>query len=143
MRRIGVTLGLMLVGACQQTGDGRDAAAAERRVVVGTLTGDPVAGARVFVQCKACHTIGADAPDTDGPNLYDVVDGPVTQRRPRFAYTAALQAMGGRWDAARLDAWLRAPQGLVPGTTMRFAGLSDAQQRADVIAYLATYRRDR
>jgi len=26
---------------------------------------------------------------------------------------------------------------------MRFAGLSDAQQRADVIAYLATYRRDR
>ena len=81
MRRIGVTLGLMLVGACQQTGDGRDAAAAERRVVVGTLTGDPVAGARVFVQCKACHTIGADAPDTDGPNLYDVVDGPVHVNR--------------------------------------------------------------
>ena len=138
VRRFGL-LALLALGACgggaPDGGQGGDVAP----VVIGALTGNPGAGERIFRQCKACHTIGAAAPDTDGPNLYDVVGGPVAQRRPRFAYTAALQQFGGRWDPARLDAWLRDPRALVPGTTMRFGGLSDAQQRADVIAYLASY----
>ena len=142
MRRISPILILILIlillccAGCGQAGP--DAGPAQRpRIMVAGLVGDPDAGARLFVQCKACHTVGATAPDTDGPNLHGVVGGPVAQRRPRFAYTAALQATGGVWDVARLDAWLRDPRAAVPGTTMRFAGLADPQQRADVIAYLA------
>jgi len=101
-------------------------------------TADPVAGATVFAACTACHTIGAGATDTDGPNLYGVVGGPVAGRRERFAYTAALREVGGIWDAPKLDRWLTDPQRFVPGTKMAFAGLPDSKQRADVIAYLAT-----
>lgn len=95
------------------------------------------AGKQVFRRCAACHTVSLDGPDTDGPNLYGVVGAAVAQRRPRFAYTAALQAFGGTWDRERLDAWLANPRRLVPGTAMTFAGLPDPKDRADVIAYLA------
>lgn len=40
------------------------------------------------------------------------------------------------WDEATLDRWLAAPEALVPGTSMTFLGVKDAQQRLDVIAYL-------
>lgn len=131
---------LVALGACGGgTSDG-DRRRTTETLVIGALTGHSDAGEKVFGRCKACHTIGAAANDTNGPNLYDVVNGPVAQRRPRYAYTAALQQFGGRWDPVRLDAWLRDPQATVPGTTMRYPGVADAQQRADVIAYLATYR---
>jgi cytochrome c len=97
-------------------------------------------GERIFQRCTACHTIGQYAPDTDGPNLYGVVGGPIGERRPRFSYTAGLKALGGTWDAKRLDQWLANPRKLVPGTTMAFAGLPDPKDRADVIAYLSTKR---
>ncbi|UDL96220.1 c-type cytochrome [Lichenihabitans sp. PAMC28606] len=95
-------------------------------------------GATVFRQCAACHSIGRNGPDLDGPNLYGVVDGPVARRRGRFAYTAALRAVGGIWDRARLNAWLTDPQRFAPGTSMPFAGLADADDRAAVIAYLTS-----
>lgn len=40
------------------------------------------------------------------------------------------------WDAATLDRFLADPRGLVPGTKMGFAGIADAAERADLIAYL-------
>jgi cytochrome c len=95
-------------------------------------------GERIFRRCTACHTIGQYAPDTDGPNLYGVVGGPIGERRPRFSYTAGLKALGGTWDAERMDRWLTNPRRMVPGTTMAFSGLPDPKDRADVIAYLAT-----
>jgi len=95
-------------------------------------------GERVFRRCTACHTIGQYAGDTDGPNLYGVMGGPIGERRPRFSYTAGLKSLGGNWDAKRMDAWLTNPRKMVPGTTMAFAGLPDPKDRADVIAYLST-----
>ncbi|TXC70111.1 cytochrome c family protein [Sphingomonas ginsenosidivorax] len=102
-----------------------------------TTGGDAAAGAIVFRRCAACHTITSSGSDTDGPNLYGVVGAPVAERRPRFAYTAALQAAGGVWDTKRLDTWLANPRRMVPGTAMNFVGLQDPKDRADVIAYLA------
>ena len=58
--------------------------------------------------------------------------------RPGFGYSYALQQLSGRWDAARMDAWLAAPRRLVPGTSMAYPGLPDALDRADMIAYLET-----
>lgn len=95
-------------------------------------------GKRVFQRCTACHTIGRDATDTDGPNLYGVMGGPIGERRTRFSYTAGLKALGGNWDTERMDRWLTNPRRMVPGTTMAFAGITDPKDRAAVIAYLAT-----
>lgn len=101
-------------------------------------TSQIASGERIFRRCTACHTIGQYASDTDGPNLYGVVGGPVGERRQRFPYTAGLKALGGTWDAKRLDQWLTDPRKLAPSTTMAFAGLRDSKDRADVIAYLST-----
>jgi cytochrome c len=108
-------------------------------VARGSAAGDAQAGAPVFRRCAACHTISRSGTDTDGPNLYGVVDAPVAARRPRYGYTAALQDAGGTWDRRRLDTWLTNPRRMVPGTSMNFAGLSDPKERADVIAYLAAH----
>ncbi|MEG3177392.1 c-type cytochrome [Sphingomonas sp. RB3P16] len=94
------------------------------------------AGEKLFGQCYACHSIDASAADRSGPNLFGVMGADVAQRRPRFPYTSALQAFGGRWTPERMDAWLTNPKRLVPGTAMGFAGLPDPLDRADVIAYL-------
>lgn len=95
-------------------------------------------GARLFEPCAACHSIQEGAPDRNGPNLHGIVGSPVAGSSPRFGYTAALRALGGRWDAARLDAWLENPQRFAPGNRMAFPGMPDPAERADLIAYLRT-----
>jgi len=98
------------------------------------------AGARLFTRCSACHSVGRGAPDFGGPNLFGVMGSEVAQNSQRFAYTAALQKVGGHWTPERMDAWLADPQRFAPGTAMGFAGLADPLDRADVIAYLQTKR---
>lgn len=99
---------------------------------------DPVHGEAVFRACSACHTIGRGGADVDGPNLYGVVASRIAGRRPRYGYTQALRDVGGTWTEERLQAWLTDPAVFAPGTAMRFPGLPDARDRADVIAYLTT-----
>ena len=41
-------------------------------------------------------------------------------------------------DLEELDKFLTNPRGYIPGTAMTFAGISNPQQRADVIDYLHT-----
>lgn len=96
---------------------------------------DVDAGRRAFGQCAACHTIGAGGPSLAGPNLHGIM-GRAVASDARFGYTQALIDHGGRWDAARMDAWLAAPVQVVPGTRMAFAGIRDPMERADLIAYL-------
>lgn len=97
---------------------------------------DVGAGRAVFRQCAACHTINEGTGDRDGPNLHGVTRATVGRNSPRFGYTAALQSVGGTWTCERLDRWLTNPAAFARGTSMRFPGLRDGIDRADVIAYL-------
>ena len=45
-------------------------------------------------------------------------------------------ALGWVWDADKLNQWLEKPQTFLPGTKMSFAGLNDAKDRVDLIAWL-------
>src|SRR4051794_1219231 len=51
-------------------------------------------------------------------------------------YSDALTRSGVVWDQKTLDAWLADPQHVVPGNEMTFPGIQNAQQRADIIAFL-------
>ena len=56
---------------------------------------------------------------------------------PNYNYSAAMKSANLVWDAATLDAYLLDPQKLVPQNKMPFPGLKTANERKDVIAYLA------
>ena len=44
--------------------------------------------------------------------------------------------MKGPWTAQELSDFVKNPKAMVPGTTMSFAGIPRASERADLIAYL-------
>ena len=106
-------------------------------------SGDAARGERVFAKCSACHTIDQGGANGIGPNLYGIVGTPVAQGRGGFAFSDALKAKGGSWSFAALDSWLFGPARQAPGTKMTFAGISDPQDRADVIVYLNAQPRSR
>jgi cytochrome c len=63
---------------------------------------------------------------------------PIGHHSDRFGYTAALQAVGGVWTPAKMDAWIADPHAVLPDTIMNFDGIPDPLTRADIIAYLQT-----
>ncbi|GLQ56380.1 cytochrome c-550 [Devosia nitrariae] len=102
------------------------------------LTGDPANGETVFRKCMSCHRVGPDARNMVGPALNGVV-GRQAGSVADFNYSDAMKNSGITWDAASLDEFLAAPREVVQGTKMVFPGLPDAQDRTDVIAYLAQF----
>lgn len=116
-----------------------DGAGGETGPDLGTLlaTADPVAGAKIFAKCTACHTIASGGANGIGPNLWGVMGKPVGKHAAGFAYSSALSGHGGDWSWENMDAWLKSPRAFANGTKMSFAGLSKPEDRANVLAYLA------
>lgn len=96
---------------------------------------DASAGQGVFRKCAACHKL--DGSDGVGPHLNGIVDR-AKAASAGFAYSEALAALSGDfWTPENLDGFLTNPRQYMPGTKMAFAGLPSAQERVNVIAYLA------
>lgn len=100
--------------------------------------GDAAAGEKVFNQCKACHTIEAGK-NRVGPSLHGVV-GRAAGSVEGFQYSPAMKSSGLTWTPETLDKYLADPKAAVPGNKMAFAGLKNAEDRANVIAYLSTQK---
>lgn len=94
---------------------------------------DPAAGERVFRKCGACHKL--DGSDAIGPHLNGVVDRPIGSVAG-FGYSGNLNQVGETWTYENLGHFIENPKGAAPGTTMGFAGLPKAEDRANVIAYI-------
>ena len=99
-------------------------------------TADAAKGAEVFKKCAACHTINQGGANGIGPNLYGTMGEGIGQGKGGFAFTDALKGVGGTWDFDKMNAWLTSPRKFANGTKMTFAGLGNAQDRANVILYL-------
>ena len=99
-----------------------------------SYTGDAAKGETDFATCKTCHAIEAGV-NKIGPSLHGVV-GRKSGSIAGFNYSAANKNSGITWTPEKLFQYLEGPQRIVPGTKMGFAGWTDPQKRADVIAYL-------
>lgn len=115
--------------------EGAGPAVVEKPVEFYLASADPAKGAEVFKQCMSCHNAEKGGANGLGPNLYGVLGDAVGKGRG-FAWSEALGGVGGNWDWATLNHWLKSPKAMAAGTKMTYAGLSDPQSRANVIAYL-------
>lgn len=99
---------------------------------------DAVRGEQRFkAMCETCHSIDP-AQKRMGPHLKGIV-GRKSASVEGANYSQALKAANIIWDAANLDAFLSDPKNKVPGTS-KMVKFSNAQDRADIIAYLATLK---
>lgn len=106
-----------------------------------TLGADVQRGNELFQSnCALCHSDSLGPGNTvvikQGPTLVDVT-GRRAGTSPHYGFTQALKDSGLVWDAPTLDSYLADPPAAVPGTSMSLA-ISNATDRADLIAYLAT-----
>lgn len=97
--------------------------------------GDVERGAKAFGVCAACHSLKPGLNKT-GPSLATVWDRKAGTLGSFDRYSSALQGSEVAWNERNLDQWLANPAGLIPGNNMTFAGISDAQARADIITFL-------
>jgi cytochrome c len=98
-------------------------------------TADLANGKAKFALCQSCHTIAPGGANMTGPNLHGVF-GKKAASNGDFNYSDALKSAGFTWDAEHLNQWLEKPQTFLPGTKMSFAGIKEAKDRTDLIAYL-------
>jgi len=126
--------------AVKEQGEGEKAGAKEPEQPIEALLAKASVekGQAAAKQCQACHTFEKGGPNRVGPNLWNIVGSGRGEARGGFNFSAAMKAKGGNWSFDELNKFLANPRGYIPGTNMTFAGLSRAEQRADVIDYLRT-----
>ena len=94
--------------------------------------GDPAKGEALYARCQGCHSIERNRVGPMHRGLFGRRAGSVDG----FNYSKAMKESGIVWDEATLDDFLAHPRETVPGTRMTYAGIPDAQERADLIAWL-------
>ena len=125
-------MGYPIEGVVQE-GEGK--AEAEKPIAFYLASADAAAGEQVFKKCTACHNADKGGANALGPNLYGMLGEPVGKGHG-FAFSPALAGVGGTWNWDNMSAWLHSPKKFAPGTKMTFAGLSNPQDRANVMAFL-------
>jgi cytochrome c len=134
--------GYELPGEVAQAAAPAAAAAADTPIADRLQVAEVSRGERAAAACRSCHTFDKGGRNGVGPNLWDVVDGPKAHI-DGFAYSAALRerkAKGEKWGVEELDAFLKNPKAYLAGTSMSYAGMARAEQRADLIAYLKSLK---
>lgn len=107
----------------------------------GIPDGDVRRGEQVYGKCYGCHSL-EPGQTANGPSLHAIVGKPIAAD-PDFRYSEALRALAQRerlWSPQLLERFIADPEAVAPGTDMSLFMRTVAQERADLIAYLATHR---
>lgn len=108
-------------------------------VAPGAFAADVDAGKVVFQNlCATCHSTEAGT-TMPGPTLAGVIGRKAATVKGFAMYTDALKKYDVTWDEKTLDEFLASPTTRVPGTMM-IMPVPDAEDRADLIAYLKTLK---
>jgi cytochrome c len=101
----------------------------------GAEPGDISGGERMYRACAACRSLEPDRNMT-GPSLAEVWNRKSGSLASFPRYSSALKSAGIIWNDDTLDEWIKDPQHFIPGNTMTFPGIRNAQQRTDLLAFL-------
>jgi cytochrome c len=101
--------------------------------------GDPIKGEEIYHECSGCHSL---TENVIGPRHCGVVGRKAAGVSDYASYTDVMKESGITWDHQKLDEFLASPLSYLSGTAMGFVGLSNPQDRADVIAYLEQAGKD-
>ena len=96
--------------------------------------GDAARGEKYFVDCASCHSLTAGENGV-GPSLAGVL-GRKAATLDDYRYSPALKRSNIVWSPQTLDDFIADPQKAVPANRMPYAGMTNASERADLIAYL-------
>ena len=97
------------------------------------VLGDPNAGKAAYAVCMACHALDENGIGPKHRGLVGRKAGTVAG----YKYSPALRKSDLTWTPQTLDRWLQDPRAVLEDTRMFFS-VTDAKERADIIAYLAT-----
>jgi cytochrome c len=97
--------------------------------------GNATRGQRAFNACAQCHSLEPNRSMT-GPSLAELWNRKAGSLASFPRYSLALASSRVVWNDKTLDEWIKDPQHVVPGNQMTFAGVKDAQQRSDLLAFL-------
>ncbi|MFT5645126.1 MAG: cytochrome c [Janthinobacterium sp.] len=107
--------------------------------------GDVVAGKALFasLNCASCHAVGPGAGAGFGPQLNGIfgrVAGSTIDYKDR--YSTAMKQSGIVWTEQSLTKFINSPSDVVPGTKMRFWGISNEKKVANLLAYMRSFPAD-
>lgn len=141
--KIFLMLIVLTVGACGKKEEQNETASIQASTdktnilsdIKSDFSGDPAKGKRLYLQCRACHSLKKGEPHKIGPNLYNFY-GKQAGSQERFNYSSELLDSQILWDYDNLDRWLENPQALIPENKMVYVGMRNLKDREDLIAYL-------
>lgn len=106
-------------------------------ITANSYAADVNAGADSFdANCAECHSVAKPLKNKKGPGLLGVV-GRQSAANAGFDYSDAMKGANLTWTPEKLDAYIANPKAVVPNDKMKFKGLANATERADLIAFLA------
>jgi cytochrome c len=106
-----------------------------------TAAGEPAAGEKIFLRCRACHQVGETAKNAVGPKLNGLF-GRQAGSIEGYSYSPANKNSGIVWDDATFREYIKAPLAKIPGTKMVFPGLKSDQEIDDLVAFLQQFDAD-
>lgn len=131
--------GFEVEGASDEAASGAVADTGPVDILTFMAAANPAEGEKSAKKCVSCHTFEKGGADKQGPNLWNILGGPVAHSAS-FGYSPAMLEHKGKhkWGFQELSDFLTNPKKYVTGTRMGFAGIKKPEERANLLAYLRT-----
>ena len=97
--------------------------------------GNAGASSNALARCSTCHAVKAGDTKRSGPSLVGII-GKKAASEAGYPYSAAMKDSGIMWSRETIDVFMAAPNKVVPGNRMGFAGEPNAANRKTIIEAL-------